>query len=287
MKTLRHLQFFFCLLVFISISTSTFATPIHPGNGKYTVNLQAIPFDVFTYKPNCPPKGILVVLHGIARDAENYRNITRGLGDRLCRIVVAPRFDAKHFPSWRYQRGGIVHHNAVQKPRDWTGEFIVELIAWVRQQEGEALPYAIIAHSAGAQFLSRLAAFTATEATHMVIANPSTYVLADLQIKAPYGFGGVYPADVGESELKRYLKTPVTILLGEEDVKDKGLDKSPAALAQGKNRYVRGLNAFHGAEALARSRGWVFNWRLMTVPGVGHSAGGMFSSQEVVEALSP
>ena len=264
-----------------------FAAPIAPGNGKYTVELRGLPIDVFTYRPNCPSRGILLVFHGLERKAEGYRNVSRGLGDRLCMIVVAPLFDAERFPSWRFQFGGILNQRGLQPPRDWTGELVLELVAWVRQQEGQALPYSMIGHSAGGQFLSRLAAFTPTEATRVVIANPSSYVFASLQIKAPFGLGGVYPSRMAEAQLRRYLETPVTIFLGEEDIGDEQLSNSPAALAQGEKRYDRGLNAFLTAKALAQSRGWTFNWRLVEVAGVGHDTRKMFNSEKALEALSP
>jgi pimeloyl-ACP methyl ester carboxylesterase len=243
--------------------------------------------DVFTYRPSCPSTGILLVIHGLERKAEGYRNVSRGLGDRLCMIVVAPLFDAERFPSWRFQFGGIVYQRALQQPRDWTGQLMLELVAWVRQQEGRALPYSMIGHSAGGQFLSRLATFTPTEATRIVIANPSSYVFASLQIKAPFGLGGVYSPRVAEAQLKRHLQTPVTIFLGQEDVGDEQLSNSPAALAQGEKRYDRGLNAYRTAQALAQSRGWTFNWRLVELAGVGHDTRKMFNSAKALEALSP
>lgn len=287
MTSLRRMYFCFFALILVSTSTSTFSAPIDVGNGKYTVDLQGLPMDVYTYKPNCPIKGILLVFHGISYNAEGYRNITRGLGKHLCMIVVAPLFDKTRFPGWRYQMGGIVYHHSLQPSRDWTAQLVLELVAWVRQQEGQALPYSMLGHSAGGQFLSRLAAFTPTNATRIVIANPSTYVFASLQMQAPFGFGGVYPPKKTESQLKRYLATPVTIFLGQEDVTDTELNNTPAALAQGEKRYDRGLNAFHTAEALAKQHGWTFNWRLIEVPGVGHSPNKMFASKQVIEALSP
>lgn len=44
------------------------------------------------------------------------------------------------------------------------------------------------------------------------------------------------------------------------------------AKAQGATRHERGLNAFKVARALAQTRGWPFNWRLVEVPGMGHRA---------------
>jgi pimeloyl-ACP methyl ester carboxylesterase len=247
------------LLFLAAASVPTLAAPTEPGNGKYTVDLRGLPIDVFTYRPNCPSTGILLVFHGVNRNAEGYRNVSRSLGDLLCMIVVAPLFDTERFPSWRFQFGGLGYQRALQQPRDWTGQLVLELVAWFRQQEGRALPYSMIGHSAGGQFLSRLAAFTPTEATRIVIANPSSYVFASLQIKAPFGMGGVYPPRMAEVQLQRYLQTPVTIFLGEEDFGDEQLSTSPAALAQGEKRYDRGLNAYLTARALAQSRGWTFN----------------------------
>jgi pimeloyl-ACP methyl ester carboxylesterase len=242
---------------------------------------------VLTYRPSCANPTVLLVLHGLNRNADAYRKHARSLGDRVCAILVVPTFDKERFPTWRYQRGGIVHQNRVQPAREWTGQSILDLIAWIRRQEGPTISYSMIGHSAGGQFLSRVAAFTPTDAKRIVVANPSTHVFASLQTKAPFGMGGVYPSGAAEAQLRRYLQTPVTIFLGKDDVDDENRNDSDAARDQGETRYERGLNAFRTAQKLAQSRGWAFNWRLVELSGVGHSARKMFSSPEAVEALSP
>ena len=47
------------------------------------------------------------------------------------------------------------------------------------------------------------------------------------------------------------------------------------------------MNVFNAAKTLAQTRGWTLNWRLVELPGVGHSARGMFSAPQASEALSP
>ena len=47
------------------------------------------------------------------------------------------------------------------------------------------------------------------------------------------------------------------------------------------------MNVFNAAKTLAQTRGWKFNWRLVELPGVGHSARKMFSAPQAIEALSP
>jgi hypothetical protein len=201
--------------------------------------------------------------------------------------VVAPVFDKRAFPTWRYQRGGIVKEGVVQDAREWSGTQVLDLVAWARAQEGRPLAYFLLGHSAGAQFLDRLAAFVPTEATRIVIANAGSYVFPSLEVDAPYGLGKVYSGTDGEAALRRYLEQPLTIYLGQGDTRDDERNDYPEALAQGASRYQRGVNVFNAAKTLAQARGWKFNWRLVELPGVGHNARKMFSAPQASEALSP
>jgi hypothetical protein len=263
------------------------AAPIAPGNGQQTADLNGTKLVVYTYRPRCSNPNVLFVFHGLNRNADGYRDHARPLGDRLCALVVVPQFDQDRFPARKYQRGGIVDaRGRVEPPAEWTGKLVVELGDWIWRQEGRRLAYSMIGHSAGAQFLSRIAAFIPNEARHMVIANPSTWVLPSLDIDAPYGLRGVYSNDQATIELRRYLAEPVTVFLGQEDLGDEDRNDSPEALAQGVTRYERGLNAFAAARKAAGSLGVPLGWRLVELPGVGHNAAKMFSSRQAFEALA-
>ena len=275
------------VLSWVFTATSGSAEPIPIGNGRQAVHVDGTHLTIFTYRPACPDPSLLVVFHGIARNAADYRDYARTLADRDCLLVVAPLLDKRAFPRWRYQRGGIVRDGVVQKPGDWTGRLVPALVDWVRRQEGKPLAYSLLAHSAGAQFLDRLAAFVPTEAKRIVVANPGSYVFPGLDIAAPYGLGKVYAGADGEAELKRYLAQPLTIYLGEGDTREDDRDNSPDALAQGTSRHQRGVNAFNAGKALARARGWPFKWRLVELPGVGHSARKMFAAPQASAALAP
>ena len=264
------------------------ADPIAMGSGRQTVDLDGIRLNVFTYRPDgCADLSLLLVFHGNARDADRYRDDARALADKNCLLVVAPRLDRRTFPLWRYQHGGVVKDGVAQDPRDWTGRLVPALVDWVRTQEGRPLAYSLLGHSAGAQFLDRLAAFVPTEARRIVVANPGSYVFPSLQIAAPYGLGKVYAGADGEAQLRRYLEQPLTIYLGQRDVSADDRDPSPEAQAEGASRYQRGRNAFSAGKALAQARGWPFNWRLVELPGVGHNARKMFAAPQASEALAP
>src|SRR6476646_6152809 len=262
------------------------AAPIETGRQIADVN--GAPMVVFTYRPvGCSDPSLLLVFHGIARNARTYRDDARALADRLCLLVVAPLFYRQAFPGWRYQRGGIVKGAAVQDARDFTGRLVLDLVDWVRQQEGRPIAYSLFGHSAGGQFLDRLAAFGPAEARRIVVANAGSYVFPSLEIDAPFGLGKVYSGTQGEAALRRYLEQPLTIYLGQGDIRDDERNDYPEALAQGASRFQRGLNVFNAAKTLAQTRGWKFNWRLVELPAVGHSARKMFSAPQALEALSP
>jgi hypothetical protein len=117
---------------------------------------------------------------------------------------------------------------------------------------------------------------------HIVIANPSTWVLPSANDAAPYGFGKLPDP---EHALRAYLALPITVLLGADDTGSHGLSMEAEALAQGANRLERGRNTFAMAEAVAHEHGWAFGWQKREVPGVGHSTTKMFKSKQAFEAF--
>jgi hypothetical protein len=265
-------------------------TSVPAGIGQQAADLEGVSLEVFTYQPaGCTVSGALLVFHGLERNAEAYRDDAIPLGQQMCMLVVAPLFDKTRFPTWRYQRGGIVSDDgSVQPPKSWTVNLVPRLVSWIRHKQSRAdLPFALIGHSAGAQFLSRVAAYAEDGATQTVIANPSTWVRPSLDIAAPYGFKGISDRAWGEAALRRYLAAKITVLLGQEDVGSRNLATSAEAEEQGSTRFERGQNVFQEADAAARRNGWAFNWSLAVVPGVGHSARTMFGSDQALIALRP
>ena len=168
------------------------------------------------------------------------------------------------------------------------GRTFLDIIDSVRAAEGRPdLGYSLIGHSAGGQTLSRFAAFVPHAAKHIVIANPSTYLWPSRDERFPYGFGGLPSTLSDDAALRRYLAQPVIILLGTADV-ERGADLNvrEGAERQGYNRLERGRNAFRATQQLALQRGWAFNWKLLEVQDVGHSARRMLGSTQAQAALA-
>jgi len=265
------------------------AQPLPEGAAVRTVDV-GLPLEVFTYKPAGYAGGpLIVVFHGVGRNADEYRDWAIPLARRFGAIVAAPKFDQDRFPSEAYQRGGITRQGVPQAPEQWTYALVPRLVDALRGAEGRReLDYYFIGHSAGGQFLVRLAALAGSlGARRVVAANPGSHLFPDLAAPYGYGLGGLSPELANAETLRRYLAAPLTLYLGTGDIdpEDDSLDRSAEALRQGPHRYARGLACWAAVRKLAQDRGWALAWRKVETPGIGHSAEKMFAAPEVAEAL--
>lgn len=252
-----------------------------------TADIDGQAMRVYRYRPEgCAQPSILMVFHGNSRAAKSYLESAREIADQGCFVVYSPLFDRDRFPNWAYHRGGLVDDGQLRPEEDWTVEMADDLLDWARQQEGQpqAALY-LFGHSAGAQFLSRVAAYALPdEVRRIVLANPSTYVVPSGDEAVPYGYAGL-PEDEAQDWMRDYLAAPITIYLGEDDTGADDLTMTDAAIRQGRNRLDRGEQVFQNARKVALQRDWPFNWTLVHADDVGHSARGMLAADEMIEAL--
>ncbi len=269
----------------VAASSPTSVDAAEPGRGELSAELGGTTLTVFTYHPPaCVSRGVLLLFHGARRNAADYRDLVRRHARRVCLNVYVPRFDRERFKSWQYQRGGVIRRGVVRSPDEWTVSLVQPLVQWARDREGGAgEPVYLLGHSAGGQFLSRVAAYSPPAGVRrFVVMNPSTHVSPDVDELIPFGFGWFRKP---VASLKRYLSLPLTIYMGSEDIGSKNLYRNAAADRQGANRLERGRNTFNAARALAREKGWEFNWKLVIAPGVGHSFGRMLRAREAESAF--
>lgn len=263
------------------------AQPLAVGAAQFTLPAPE-PIKVFTYKPAGFDHGpLLVVFHGVERNAEQYRNHAIGMAEKFKAMVVAPQFDAARFKSERYQRGGVIQHGKLQPQDRWTYAMVLRLVAHLRAKERcPHMPYYLIGHSAGGQFLDRLAAFMPGDACRIVVSNPSSYLFPTRALPYGYGFANLPPGLRSDEVMRTYLASPLTLYLGTGDTSATAkFDDSPTAMRQGASRIARGRACFAMAQKLAAKKNWTFNWRKIETRGVGHSAAQMFAANEVGDAL--
>ena len=172
----------------------------------------------------------------------------------------------------------------------------------------------VFGNSAGGQFVNRYAAvgrgpdLLAARGLRVrfVISNPSTYLYFDRErpVAVPdatrvnnwrYGFDGApgyVDADPGgpggpRRSLERYLGRDVTLVLGALDADGASLllEVSPAAMAQGANRFDRGLHYDQHVRGLARAAGLPARHRLIELAGIGHTAGDVLAAPQIGEIV--
>lgn len=216
---------------------------------------------------------IVFVMHGAKRDADNYRDNWRDAAERFGFLLICPEFAQPNYPRAAYQLGNLVDSGGKPLPEDrWTFGMIERLFDFVREATGNTSEqYCIYGHSAGAQFVHRMALFVpAARYATAIAANAGWYTMPTFDSKRfPYSL-----KDSGSTpeRLKKALGERLVILLGERDTDadDPYLRRSKGARRQGINRFERGHTFFTTACGEAAELGMTSNWELLTVPGAAH-----------------
>jgi len=233
---------------------------------------------------------VVFVLHGVLRNASDYCRNWIALAEKFNLLIICPEFqdNSECFPNTSYNFGGIEKERGGKNSKNWAftsleGIFDLFLLAGVNK-EG----YTLFGHSAGAQFAHRFMLFSGKKCRciQAVAANAGWYTQAsikedwvnaatttnggDVDFKWPYSLVGA-PVKYSIEQLILAFSRKLIVMIGQEDVGLKYLRVTPAASAQGPNRFIRGLTFFTNAHKTARELNVPFHWQLLTVPNVGHS----------------
>jgi poly(3-hydroxybutyrate) depolymerase len=214
---------------------------------------------------------VLVVMHGVGRDADRYIREWVPVADEHSLIVVAPEFSRGSFPgALNYNMGGVRDENGNPRPRAVQSYAAIEPIfdAVVAAKSLNAKQYTLYGHSAGSQFVHRFLLTGHGERVKQAIAaNAGSYAFPDKSIEWPWGIGGVDGPVLSET-----LSRPVTVLIGlkDNDPDYPSLPRDPGAMAQGPHRLARGQAFFSAAQAAASALGQPLGWRCALAPGLGH-----------------
>ena len=292
-------RFLFTLIAVLLVSTASiaFARELPVGEAVYemeeSTGATGSPIAVYCYRSAnwAPGRPIVVVFHGMNRNADDYRANWESFADTDGLLIVCPEFTEQKYPGSRYYNIGNIMDKTNGKghlqPKDeWVFPVVDRVIRDVKTRMGaESSSVVVFGHSAGAQMVHRYALFGGpTEANLIMPANAGWYTMPDENVRFPYGLDGV---PLSESELAAAFAKPVVILLGEADVeRTDNLRQTPEADAQGMNRLERGKKFFAVAQEKAAEMGVPFNWQAATVAGVGHDNAAMADAAlAVIEQL--
>lgn len=222
---------------------------------------------------------VVIVLHGLNRDADNYRDNWVALSEQHRLLILTPEFSHAQFPgSETYNFGNMVDADGALRDRaQWSFWVIDRVFDAVRAMGGiERSGYVIFGHSAGAQFTHRALLFGALQRAELVIAaNAGAYIRLDPSIAF---IGGLKDAPIDEAGERRALQQRAVIMLGDadNDPNHPNLPRGRFELdEQGPHRFARGQYFLTSAAARAATLGVKLAWRQVVVPGVAHDNAGM------------
>lgn len=217
---------------------------------------------------------ILMVMHGRKRNGDEYRDFFVPESERRGFLVVAPSFAEARYPHpHAYNYGRMVDGSGAMQPRErWTFRIVENVFREVRRRTGSRRErFFMFGHSAGSQFVHRLATFAWIDSIERAVAaNAGSYTMPLYGERFPFGLDGVAADD---ETVPRLLSRPLIVLLGDHDVDtdDPDLPREPEAMRQGPHRFARGQHYFETAKREAARLGAPFNWRLAIAPGIAHS----------------
>jgi dienelactone hydrolase len=272
------------LIGFAFTAPARAAERLEPGSDRFihvdTANGEKREISVYYHRPEnyTPDQPVLFVMHGNSRAVVRYWRQWKDLAWKYSALILVPEFDREDFPgSLSYHSGGMYDLvNGEEKPRhQWTFAIIGRIFDQARHLTGSTRKtFMIYGHSAGGQFVHRYMTFTGgPRVSRAVAANPGWYTMPRRDIDFPYGIGD---SPARENDLKTLFGKDLVILLGEADTdQSSSLRQTAEAMEQGPHRLARGRYYFDTGKQMAAKLNTPFRWRIATVPGVGHSNGGM------------
>ncbi len=229
----------------------------------------------------------VMVIHGGGRDGEDYLESWIPIAETYGLLVIAPEFSderligfvgsvSKAGFEYRFNTGNVVSWFSRDiREQDWYFTSIERVFEATRRAEPRTRSrYVLFGHSAGGQFVHRMALFTPRPRFAVAIAaNSGWYTLPDMEMSFPYGLSGApYPDD----RLAAALKRTVIVFLGTEDSPDDGGFRTRSeAMEQGQSRQERGVRFYNHARRVASSQGVPLGWELAYAEGIGHDKAGM------------
>ncbi len=244
---------------------------LNDGRGAVAASMDVHFFQPSNFKPNGP---VLVVVHGMNRNADGYRDYFTAAAHKYGALILAPEFNRENYRgSRRFNLGNMKRRSGETTPySQWSFLVIDRVFEQARAQFGfKQRRYYLLGHSAGSQFVHRMILFSPSERMIAAIAaNAGWYTLPDLTVEFPYGLKAT---SADKKILRRAFRQNLTILLGKNDNNEshRSLRRTEEANAQGLHRLARGRYFYQRSKEAADQLGVPFRWRLKELPDVGHS----------------
>ena len=227
---------------------------------------------------------VLFVMTGRKRNADVYRNQWEALAKKYGFIVLAPEFKWQDYPDEvSYDMGNVFTFKerlsipdikSIKRNREgaWVFSAIEPLFDFaVEKFSLQAQEYSMYGHSSGAGFVHRYLFYKPkARLNSAVAANGAWYLLPVSHYDYPYGLKG---SRITKQMLKQAFKRDLTIMFAQKDLgpRKQYHANTPQAKAQGPHVVSRAMNFFLMSTLASEQLGDSINWKIESVPHVGHS----------------
>jgi predicted esterase len=176
---------------------------------------------------------VVVSVHGISRNADEHARLLSAYCEMHGAVLVAPLFDLDQYPD--YQRLG---RQGRGKRADLALNLILGEVAAATGAQAER--FNLFGFSGGAQFAHRYAMAHPHRVARAVFASAGWYTMPDTTRRFPRGTRQSKHLTGVRFDPEEFLEVPMTVLVGSDDVSEKGLRRGPRLDAeQGVSRVER------------------------------------------------
>ncbi|MEO5618807.1 MAG: alpha/beta hydrolase [Candidatus Eisenbacteria bacterium] len=232
----------------------------------------------YVYVPSAGGAGapLLVVVHGISRNAEAHANAFPELCERVGAVMAVPVFgvDARD-----YQRLG----RSGRGPRaDAALDAVVEEVAM--KTGCRASSFHLFGFSGGAQFAHRYTLAHPHRVTRLVAVGSGWYTFPDPRARFPYGIRRSPELPGVRFDPEEFLRVPITVMVGDRDTETKSLRDTPRVnRQQGRTRVERAERWVAAMREAAQKRGLEPLVTLETIPDGHHDFASLVKSGSLGE----
>jgi hypothetical protein len=214
----------------------------------------------------------IMAMCGINRDASGIASYWVSFANTNNYVIVAPEFNSTNWSSDAYILGNMFTGSdgtgTLNAKTRWSFNIVEQMHKELYVNCGLSdSTYEMWGHSAGAQFVHRLAFFLPDNLiTRYIAGNAGWYTCPDLTVTFPWGAYNTQ-LNLAQSDLVTYTNRKLVIMRGTADtVRDAALNTDAQSDAQGLNRYTRAAYFYNSGKTVNSS----LSWKMVDVQGVGH-----------------
>jgi pimeloyl-ACP methyl ester carboxylesterase len=228
---------------------------------------------------------LLVVVHGLSRDAELQARLFAPLADSRGVAIVAPLFDEARFSGYQQLAAG---GKTPVRADDALDMILADAKRTIGIDPGR---FALFGYSAGGQFAHRYAMVHPERVDRLAVGAAGWYTFPDPSYDYPQGVATSPPSPPGSPsrplDLAPFWRIPVLVAVGENDTSRGGtLEKSPSIDAQqGKTRLERGRAWEQAIERTAKAGGYSTSYQFLTLKRCGHDFAQCMTSGHMGESV--